>query len=524
LFILTLYDFKKVIFVNIKEYIIPIFFSVAMTAIIQRYFFNKQINQLTNNGVQLTQCDVTKPLEFDLHFDEYNPDIVEERSLISTLWGDIQFSSEGGSIWHIQTKQGRGLSVVVKTFDSINKGRIELHNLLVGFDNGVLAPYQFKLVNLERTDDFYRITYLGENKNVRIVKEFEVKMDRPIIALSLTVVPLRKDFIIPCIRMYGPPYNAESSHALMVNSHNEFKKELASELSKKNFCMATMPKLVGIDNRYFINSLFKCDPAYLNRIYFHMVDKEVALTMELSPVDQEAHFDFSFYMGPKDLEMLRSADPRLEQSLDYHGWFAILSKFLLKVLKTLYDYCGNYGIAIIILTFLMKLLLLPFAINSEKNMQQQKELQKKMAHLQAKHKNNPEQLKYEQAMLIKKYGLPSLGGCLPMILQIPFFFALSRLLSYAIELYKAPFFWISDLSAPDPWYILPLLVFISMLITAIQADEKQQIALIAMAILFGGITASLASGLALYFIANAVSNVVQSRIIKWWSDRHPAAC
>lgn len=491
-----------------------------MTALIQRYFFNKQLGQVASNANPLNiQQDATRPLEFDLHFDEYNPSVIEERSLISTSWSDIQFSSEGGSIWHIQTKPGRGLSVAVKTFDSINKGRIEFHNLLVGFDNGLLAPYQFKLVHFESTDQFYKISYLGENKNVRIIKEFEVMMDRPVITLHLTIIPLKKDSVIPYLRMYGPPYNPESSHIVMVTPDNEFKKELASQVPKNNFYM-TMPKLIGIDNRYFINALFRCDSTFLNRTYYHMLEKEVALTMELTPIEQETQFDFSFYMGPKDLEMLRSVDVRLEESLDYHGWFAILSKFLLSVLKYLYDYCGNYGIAIILLTFLMKLLLLPFTINSEKNMQQQKELQKKMAHVQAKFKNNPEQLKYEQAMLIRKYGLPSLGGCLPMILQIPFFFALSRLLSYAIELYKAPFFWIPDLSAPDPFYILPLLVFISMLITAIQADEKQQIALIAMAILFGGITASLAAGLALYFIANAVSNFAQSWVIQWWSNRN----
>lgn len=508
---------------NIKDYIIPIFFSVVMTAVIQRYFFNRQLNVMMDSAaVSLNvNCDMTKPLQFDLAFDEYDATILEERSLISTVWGDIQFSSEGASISHIQAKPGKALSVVVETFDSINKGSNDFHNFLIGFDNDILAPYQFKLNYCEQEKNLYRIGYSAENKNVRIIKEFQVDKERPIISLNMTVIPLRKISLVPYLRMYGPSYDSGSHVVMIPYQGTELKKELASQIYDKHFCLST-PKLVGIDNTYFIHALFKHNPENLARSYFHMNAKYVALTMQFIPVEEEKTFHVSFYMGPKDLEMLRLVDDRLEQSLDYHGWFAMLSKFLLIILKYLYKYCGNYGIAIIILTFLMKILLLPFTINSERNMQQQKELQKKMAYLQTKYKNNPEQLKYEQAMLIRKYGLPSLGGCLPMILQIPFFFALSRLLTYAIELYRAPFFWISDLSAPDRWYILPILVFVSMLVTAVNADEKQQLALIAMAIVFGGITASLASGLALYFIANALFNVFQSWIIKWWSARKVA--
>ena len=121
---------------NIKDYIIPIFFSVIMTAVIQRYFFNRQLNVMMDGAaVSLNvNCDMTKPLRFDLAFDEYDATILEERSLISTAWGDIQFSSEGASISHIQAKPGKALSVVVETFDSINKGSNDFHNFLIQID------------------------------------------------------------------------------------------------------------------------------------------------------------------------------------------------------------------------------------------------------------------------------------------------------------------------------------------------------------------------------------------------------
>jgi len=498
--------------VNLKDYIIPVFFSVIMTALIQRYFFNKQLEQSKMEAQALIKTE--RPLEFDLNFEEYNPAIVEQRSLVETVWSDIQFSTHGGSICHIQTKPGKGLSVNVTTSDSLNTASRDMSNILVFSDQETAMPYQFSLLQSENIKDKYLLVYKGQNKNVVIYKQFEISIDRPLIRFTLTIEPLKNTPLITRIRMYGPPYDQLTSHIVFVDRNNSFNKIGSASFDNDHYPVSN-PQLAGVDNRYFIHAMTHGQG--VNRVYYNIHDKQPGMTIEMNPIQEKTIFNYDFYMGPKDLEMLRSVDSRLEQSLDYHGWFAYLSKLLLRILKFLYEYSGNYGFAIILLTILMKILLLPFTFNSEKNMQKQKELQKKIAYLRVKYKNSPEEFQREQALLMRKYGIPSLISLLPMLLQIPFFFALSRLLSYSIELYKAPFFWISDLSAPDNFYILPLLVFFSMLVTAMQADEKQQITLIALALVFGAATASLASGLALYLITSAFVNFLQGYLIQLWN-------
>ena len=222
----------------------------------------------------------------------------------------------------------------------------------------------------------------------------------------------------------------------------------------------------------------------------------------------------SFYFGPKETSAIVPVDVRLEKTLDY-GWFAPVSKFLLVVLNWLYKYLHNYGLAIIILTLLIKLLLLPFSIQGEKSMKQRAEAQKKLTYIQQRYKDDPQTLARERAEFMRKHGMPGLGGCLPILLQIPIFFALSRVLVNSLELYQAPMLWISDLSARDPYYILPVFVALSMLGQATTADPKQRLSMVAMAFVFGAFTASFSAGLALYIGMSTLLSVAQTRILKF---------
>ncbi len=210
-------------------------------------------------------------------------------------------------------------------------------------------------------------------------------------------------------------------------------------------------------------------------------------------------------------------DQRLEQTLEYYGWFSPIAKLLLTVLKWLYKHVGNYGLAIILLTVIIKLLFLPLTMRSEKGMKQQKELQKKLSYIQQKYKQDPDRLSREKAELIRTHGMPGIAGCLlPMVLQIPIFFALSRVLSSSIELYQAPMLWIPDLSARDPYYIFPILVVIAMFAQAAHQDPQQRSSTIAIAFVFGAITASLSAGLALYISVGTLLSVLQTKVMKYF--------
>jgi len=159
--------------------------------------------------------------------------------------------------------------------------------------------------------------------------------------------------------------------------------------------------------------------------------------------------------------------------------------------------------------------MLPFSIKAEKGMKQRLEFQKKLEYLQSKYKHDKAALARERAELIRKNGMPGLGGCLPLLLQVPIFFALSNLLRSSIELYRAPFmFWIKDLSAPDPYYVLPAFMSLAMLGQAFTVDPKQRFMMVIMALIFGPLFATFPAGLALYIAASIGLGVIQSFIIK----------
>ena len=163
----------------------------------------------------------------------------------------------------------------------------------------------------------------------------------------------------------------------------------------------------------------------------------------------------TLYFGPRDLGVLRSFGHRLDRAI-YFGWTDIIAKPLLYVLRFFNQYLHNYGVSIILLTVLVKIIFWPLTHKSYKSMKEMQKIQPLMAKIREKYKDNREQMNREMMGLYKTYKVNPMGGCLPMVIQIPVFFALFRLLGSAIELRHAPFvLWIKDLSAPDRLFSFP---------------------------------------------------------------------
>ncbi|MBW1721420.1 MAG: membrane protein insertase YidC [Deltaproteobacteria bacterium] len=244
---------------------------------------------------------------------------------------------------------------------------------------------------------------------------------------------------------------------------------------------------------------------------------------------------FTLYLGPRDLTILKSLGKDLDRAINF-GWFDWIAKPLLYTLRFFYKYVGNYGVAIIILTVLIKILFWPLTHKSYKSMKEMQKLQPHMARLREKYKNNKEQLNKELMSLYKTYKVNPLGGCLPMLIQIPVFFALFRILGNAIELRHAPFvLWINDLSAPDrlfhfpfkiplmaPPYGIPVLTLLmgaSMLIqqkmTPTPGDPAQAKLMMFLPLVFTVMFINFPSGLVLYWLTNNILSIGQQyRIMK----------
>ncbi|HBG07502.1 MAG: protein translocase component YidC [Geobacteraceae bacterium GWC2_58_44] len=235
------------------------------------------------------------------------------------------------------------------------------------------------------------------------------------------------------------------------------------------------------------------------------------------PPGQVASVDYSIYYGPKDLDILKMQGNRLEEVIDY-GWFGPIAKPLIYSLKYLYKYTGNYGLAIIIITFILKLLFFPLTHKSYKSMKDMQKLQPKMTELKEKFKNDRDGMNKAVMELYKTHKVNPMGGCLPMIVQIPVFFGLYRALMYSIELRHAPFYlWITDLSAKDPYYVTPIVMGVTMFIqqkmTPTNMDPVQAKMMLALPVVFTFMFLSFPSGLVIYWLVNNVLTIAQQMYI-----------
>jgi YidC/Oxa1 family membrane protein insertase len=223
------------------------------------------------------------------------------------------------------------------------------------------------------------------------------------------------------------------------------------------------------------------------------------------------------YVGPKDLDILRSAGNKLEEVIDF-GWFSALAKPLLYTLKYFYRFVHNYGVAIIIITIILKVLFFPLTHKSYKSMKEMQKIQPKMNALKEKHKNDRDAMNQAVMELYKTHKVNPLGGCLPMLIQIPVFFALYKALMYSIELRQAPFFfWIQDLSAKDPYYVTPIIMgatmFIQQKMTPTTMDPVQAKVMLSLPIVFTFMFLNFPSGLVLYWLVNNILTIAQQAYI-----------
>jgi YidC/Oxa1 family membrane protein insertase len=215
---------------------------------------------------------------------------------------------------------------------------------------------------------------------------------------------------------------------------------------------------------------------------------------------------------------LTKVDPILSDAINF-GWTSFIAIPLLSGLKWLYANLPgpikNYGLAIILLTFLIKMLLFPLMYKSMTSMAKMSKLQPQMNALREKHKDNKEKLNQEMMTFMKTNGYNPISGCLPILLQMPIFFALYRVLFNSMELYHAPFAgWIHDLSSPDPFYVTPILLcglmFLQQKLSPnTAADPAQQKMLQIMPVMFGAFMLMLPSGLTIYMVVNSAVSISQ---------------
>ncbi len=314
-------------------------------------------------------------------------------------------------------------------------------------------------------------------------------------------------------------------HKAVYRLEDKIKRLKDSEVSAEQE-LSGLFDYAGLEDLYFAALFLPGSDGPLKRIQFSRDEydggtgkKEKLLRAGAFSTSLESQ-GFKLFVGPKDTEVLRSAGSHLVEVIDY-GWFRFACEPLFLALKWLHSFVKNYGLAIIMLTILINIALFPLKYKSIISAQKMQKLQPQMKAIQEKYKKykstdpKRQQMNSEVMALYKAHGVNPLGGCLPLVLQMPFFIAFYNLLSVAIELRHAPFvLWIRDLSAADQTFILPILMTISMV--AMQkmtptpsADPVQAKMMMAMPVFFGFMLAFTSSGLVLYWLTSNLVGIAQ---------------
>lgn len=276
----------------------------------------------------------------------------------------------------------------------------------------------------------------------------------------------------------------------------------------------------GYRNKYFLKTIVPLDKAGMEvgiRKSASLVETRFISAPLVLPAGTALSQKYLTYVGPLDYKLLKSAGHDLELAVDL-GFFAIIVKPLFYVLTFFYEYVGNYGWAIIILTVLIKLIFWPMTDKSYKSMKAMQKLQPEMQKLKDKYKNDRDRMNLEIMNLYKENRVNPMSGCLPLIIQMPIFFALYQTLMIMIELRHAPFMlWITDLAAKDPYYITPIVMGATMVLqqklTPSQLDPIQQKMMMIMPVVFTFICLNMPSGLVVYWLVNNVLSIAQQYMI-----------
>ncbi|NOQ95974.1 MAG: membrane protein insertase YidC [Desulfobacterales bacterium] len=474
-----------------------------------------------------------------------SPDITVETGLYVAV-----FSGSGPQIKSFQLKEYR--SKLEK--DSPLKELVQVNNkdgygLSLGFLGENIPNIEWGSYKVNRQNIAVKagaqpesLIYEWESpQGIRIRTEFLFYADKYEIGLSVTVAN-ESDYVIDDALLFNiahvpqemrRSYGSFEGMALLLGNKLEEVKE--SKIQGKQFL--DQISWIAYEEPYFMTAIISENDKKATAKGAVLPDGEIRISYIPSPFNlgknESTIRNFTLYLGPRDLYILKTLNKNLEKAVNF-GWFDIIAKPLLVALRFFNKYLSNYGLSIILLTILIKILFWPLTRKSYQSMKEMRKLQPMMAKLREKYKNNKQEMNKQLMGLYKTYKINPMGGCLPMLVQMPVFFAFYRILPNSIELRHAPFvLWVNDLSAPErlfsfpftiplmaPPYGIPVLtllmgasMFLQQKMTPMTGDPAQAKMMMLLPIVFTFLFINFPAGLVLYWLVNNILSIAQQHRI-----------
>lgn len=448
----------------------------------------------------------------------------KEKWLPTWLMGKVTGQDEGDfALGDCPTVETDGVIDVIRDADAIT--------LPVGIDaSGVVQDTDsYRVVE----DQPGRISFVTLRNGIEITKSYDMPSEGYVTDYTVTfrnTKPAAQQ-LIPSFGIVDFMPEAESRYGPTVETHASVDEdhETADE-GKLRKDSSDPPTYTGeidwfaVGDKYFFLGLEPKDPIE-GTASFHLVDGERGLFSSVVTLDprmlapnEAASFRFKLWSGPKLLGGFEKADMAMASSVDF-GIFGLIAIPILYFLKFLFGLLGNWGLAIIALTFTVKLLLFPLTQKQYRSMKDMQELNPEITALREKYEDDKEAMNKEMMKLFSERGVNPMGGCLPMIIQMPIWFALYRVLWMSADIYQAPFLYMCDLTLRDPLGLLPIVMIVTQFISmkmnqSPTMDPAQQRIMTLMPVVFGFIMFTLPAGLVLYIVVNVILSIVQQWVIK----------
>lgn len=318
--------------------------------------------------------------------------------------------------------------------------------------------------------------------------------------------------------------------AALSTQDKPYQKVTFKDMSKENVDKSSQGGWIAMQQHYFLSTWVPLQDQ-TNQFYTRKLDNNLYTIGSISPLitvdpGQKTSVATQLYVGPATGNALNSVAPKLGLTVDY-GILWFLAEPIFWVMQKIENVVGNWGVAIILVTFLIKLAFYRLSAKSYRSMANMRKLQPKMEALKERYGDDKQKLSQATMAMYREEKVNPLGGCLPILVQIPFFIALYWVLIESVELRQAPFYlWIHDLSAKDPWHIFPLVMgltmFLQQKLNPPPADPMQAKVFMFLPVIFTALFWNFPSGLVLYWIVNNSLSILQQWYIMWKHEKQTA--
>ena len=490
-----------------KRVILAVVLSM-MFFIAYGYFFPQPVAQ--QNTVEKPEQQIVKPTLETVKQIQTNTHSIAE---ISSNYFTAKIN-ENGEIVSFVLKDERFLNETNEAIDLVDKNTV-LYPLSMNFYDSVFndvyskTPFKANKTTVKTNED---LILTKEINGITVTKTINFK-DNGFYTVNIAFSDnANRDFVITPGQRPDIIADSYTVHGAMIYKNDDTKVDYEDgDIKPRDERTENDSTIAAFSDRYYTTLFYN----FQNPFTVYLKSQN---DLSVGYVKAQGNTTLNAYIGPKEHKILKEVDEKLINVVEY-GWFTFIARPMFAFLNFLHSNINNWGWSIVVLTIIIRILLFPLTYKSMVSMQKLKIIAPKIKEIQEKYKGNPQKMQIHMMELYKKHKANPLGGCLPILIQIPIFFAIYRVLLNAIELKAAPWaLWITDLAVKDPFYVLPIYMgatmFLQQVITPMTIQDPTQAKIMKfLPLVFVFFFLTFPAGLTLYWCVNNTFSLAQQWFI-----------